>query len=86
MNPVRANVSKAPDKYIWSGHKAYLGYCEIAWLTTDYGLSKFGITKEEARIQYSAYILKKESQEELNELKKGFRKDKCLVEMIFWII
>jgi REP element-mobilizing transposase RayT len=78
MNPVRANIVKTPDIYIWSGHNAYTGLSEIAWLTTDYGLSKFGTTREEASLQYYSYILKKENHEELDELRKGFKEGHLL--------
>jgi putative transposase len=78
MNPVRANIVKDPEKYMWSSHNAYLGGSEIAWLTTDYGLSKFGKNRGEARLMYSEYVLKKESQQEIDELRKRFKDGQVL--------
>lgn len=78
LNPVRAKIVSAPEKYRWSSHGAYLGDQEFTWLTTDYGLSKFGKLKEEARRSYKAYVLKIESSEELNELRHQFKDGQVL--------
>jgi REP element-mobilizing transposase RayT len=72
MNPVRARLVKEPNDYPWSAHGAYLGDTEFAWLTTNYGLSKFASNLEEARLKYRDYVLKEESEEELKELRQGF--------------
>jgi putative transposase len=78
MNPVRANIVATPEIYGWSSHNAYIGRDEITWLTVDYGLSKFGDNREEAKKFYTAYILKLERPEELNELRKGFKDGQVL--------
>jgi hypothetical protein len=58
--------------------QCFLGQDAITWLTTDYGLSKFGRTIEEARIFYSAYISKIETNEELAELRSNFKDGQVL--------
>ncbi len=83
LNPVRANNVQNPKNYIWSSHNAYLGNDQIAWLTTDYGLSKFGKTVEEARAVYSLYASKVESPEELIELRRRFKDGQVLGENDF---
>ncbi len=78
QNPVRASLVKNPSDYLWSGHNVYLGKNEIAWLTTDYGLSKFDNIKEIARSYYQAYVLKQESQDEINELRAKIKDGQVL--------
>lgn len=56
MNPVHAGMVTDPAAYRWSSHRAYLGLESIPWLTTDFGLSTFGITVEQARAQYSTFM------------------------------
>ena len=80
LNPVRANIVQTPEDFFWSSHNAYLGQDEITWLTTGYGLSKFGRTVEEARVLYSIYSSKAESHEELAELKGSFKDGQVLGE------
>ena len=80
LNPVRANIVQTPENYFWSSHNAYLGQNEIYWLTTGYGLSKFGRTVEEARALYSMYSSKVESYEELEELRSSFKDGQVLGE------
>ena len=78
MNPVRAGIAIAPEQYVWSSHNAYLGTNEISWLTFSHGLSKFSKILEEAKFLYATFILKKEREEELEELRKGFRDGQVL--------
>lgn len=78
MNPVRAKLVQSPEEYVWSGHNTYIGKSEISWLTIDYGLSKFNKIKGNAQTMYSTYVLKKESQEETDQLRKGFRDGQLL--------
>ena len=33
MNPVRAKLLRDPEENQWSGHSAYVGSADIAWLT-----------------------------------------------------
>lgn len=78
LNPVRAKIVKTPEKYLWSSHNAYLGSDEITWLTTNYGLLKFGRTDKEARDSYSSYTSKVETQEELAKLRSSFKDGQVL--------
>ncbi len=39
LNPVRAEMAKTPEEYLWTGHRAYLGKETLPWLTTDWALS-----------------------------------------------
>lgn len=72
MNPVRANLVKDPEGYPWSAHRAYLGYMEFVWLTTNHGLSKFAANLGEARLKYQDFVLKQEPEDGLKELRQGF--------------
>ncbi len=78
MNPVRANMVKEPLDYHWSGHKTYLGEDEIAWLTHEPALAKFDPVLGRARKLYNDYILKRASQEELEEFRRGFKDGQVL--------
>lgn len=73
MNPVRAKLVNEPGDYRWSGHRVYMDQDALAWLTTDYGLAKFDSILHQARKKYTAYVLKMETQEELAELRAGFK-------------
>ena len=42
LNPVRAGLVKGPERYPWSGHRAYLGKVRLDWLETRWVLSQFG--------------------------------------------
>jgi REP element-mobilizing transposase RayT len=57
LNPVRAGVVKEPKDYPWSGHRAYLGFETIPWLTTDWVLSQFSERLSNARRTYEKFIL-----------------------------
>jgi len=67
LNPVRAGVVKDASKYRWSGHNAYLGDEEIAWLTKDWLLGQLAKRRSLARKRYAQFI-----QEGINE---GYRKE-----------
>ena len=71
-NPVRAHITQTPENYIWSSHNTYLFRNSMEWVTIDYGLSKFGIDLNDSLTRYSAFILKAEAEEELNELRSNF--------------
>ena len=78
MNPVRAQMIKEPGEYTWSGHSAYLGNMESTWLTTEHGLAKFADRIGIARSRYQEYLLLKESEDGLKELRKGFNEGQIL--------
>jgi putative transposase len=56
LNPVRAGIAKTPEKYVWSGHRAYLGLKTIPWLSTDWVLSHFSKKVPLAREAYRRFV------------------------------
>ena len=78
LNPVRANITNSPEKYLWSSHNAYLNKNKIKWLTTEYGLLQFCLTIKEATSYYQSYVLEGESLEELEDLRKNFKDGQLL--------
>ncbi len=56
LNPVRAGMVRKPEKYPWSGHRAYLGLETIPWLTTDWVLSQFSEKVSVARRAYMKFV------------------------------
>jgi hypothetical protein len=56
LNPVRAGIVRKPEKYPWSGHRAYLGLETIPWLTTDWVLSQFSEKVPVARRAYMKFV------------------------------
>jgi len=57
LNPVRAGMVKEPKDYPWSGHRAYLGFETIPWLTTNWVLSLFSERLSNARRAYEKFVL-----------------------------
>jgi hypothetical protein len=57
LNPVRAGMVDAPEKYPWSGHGVYLGKQSIPWLTTSTMLNQFGKSTKQARSRYGVFVL-----------------------------
>lgn len=68
-NPVRAGMVARPEDYPWSSHAAYLGRESLPWLTTEFGLSLFGRTRESALRSYRIVMAQTEfaSEERLLE-------------------
>jgi putative transposase len=56
LNPVRAGLVSDPLDYRWSGHRAYLGKEEVAWLSTDWVVSQFDDRLGTARRRYRSFI------------------------------
>ena len=56
LNPVRAALMEEPSDYPWSGHRAYLGKEQVAWLSTDWVLSQFDDRLGVARRRYRAFV------------------------------
>jgi REP element-mobilizing transposase RayT len=56
LAPVIANKVIAPDDYLWSSHRAYLGYKSVARITTDFGLSLLAPDTVHARVAYHQFI------------------------------
>ncbi len=57
LNPVRANLTKNVNEYLWSGHRAYLGLETIPWLTKDWVLNIFSNELNIAQRRYEEYVL-----------------------------
>jgi putative transposase len=56
LSPVLANRVVAPADYLWSSHRAYLGYKSVAKITTDFGLSLLAVDRTRARVAYHQFI------------------------------
>jgi len=64
LNPVRAKIVDAPEKYEWSSYQYYIGLKKSpAWLKKDFILGYFGCKIKEATFEYKKFVrrlLKKE--------------------------
>jgi putative transposase len=56
LNPVRARLVTDPARYVWSGHRAYLGSIALPWLTTESVLGQLGGNLGVARRRYARFI------------------------------
>lgn len=57
LNPVRAGMVSAPQKWRWSSYRATGGKTKKeSYLATDWILGHFGKTKSEARINYRQFV------------------------------
>lgn len=56
LSPVIANKVVTPGDYLWSSHRAYLGYPSVARVQTEFGLSLFAADPARARVAYHQYI------------------------------
>ena len=83
LNPVRAKIVKAPEGYAWSGHRAYMGYDKIPWLTTDWVLSQFSQRLKTAREKYSEFIMEGKGEGHRQEFYSGTREGRLLGDDIF---
>jgi len=70
-NPVRAGLAAMPGQYPWSSHRAYLGLEAVPWLTTDWVLSRFAGTEQEARALYAKFVQAGISEEHRVEFHRG---------------
>src|SRR3989440_11173399 len=57
LNPVRARMVSSPDKYEFSGHRAYLGMPSIGIVDVDPVLRHFGVKKALAREHYREFVM-----------------------------
>ena len=58
LNPLRANLVRAPEEWPWSSHVYMLGKKEAAvWLDTDWLLTQFAATRERAVRAYSQFVM-----------------------------
>jgi len=56
LTPVIANKVIAPADYLWSSHRAYLGYKSVTNVVTDFGLSLLAESPAQARVAYHQFI------------------------------
>jgi REP element-mobilizing transposase RayT len=71
LNPVRARLVRDPARYIWSGHRAYLGHITLPWLTTESVLGQLGDNLGVARRRYARFIAEGMGQEHRIEFYAG---------------
>jgi len=67
LNPVRAGITRVPEDYRWSSHRAYLAREQLSWLTTSMVLSQLSTASSVARRKFQAFVLE--------GLKEGRRED-----------
>lgn len=56
LAPVVANTAVTPSDYLWSSHRAYLGFKSVAAITTDFGLSLLAPAPTQARTAYNRFV------------------------------
>ncbi len=83
LNPVRANLTKRPEIYLWSSHRAYLGKENISWLTTKSVLSQFGKNTDTARLQYCTFVNQGVNEKYRNEFTLGTHEGRILGDELF---
>ncbi len=71
LNPVRANMVKKPDEYLWTSYQFYTGQKKKpGWLKTDLVLSYFGRNIRAAQKSYRKFVLAGIDKEYDSPLKK----------------
>ena len=56
LNPVRAKIVKRPERFPYSGHRAYLGLDESGLVDTEPVLRHFGASKQRAVEMYQRFV------------------------------
>lgn len=56
LNPMVANMVDSPERYPWSSDRAYLGFRQESWLTTDFVLGVIGTNKRKATDAYQTFM------------------------------
>ena len=57
LNPVRAGMVATPEQWPWSSYRAMVGEAPVPpWLAVDALLSLFGPARDDARLQYRAFV------------------------------
>jgi hypothetical protein len=86
LNPVRANIVKYPEDYLWSSHRAYMGQIAYTWLHQDLVLKSFGESKAESLEKFLQYLHidnayeKQEFSDIRKSLHNGFYGDEAFIE------
>ena len=78
LNPVRAKLVKDPEKYRWSGHRAYMGQETLPWLTTEWVLSQFAQRQKTARTRYREFVANGKSEGHRAEFHQGTSEGRIL--------
>lgn len=78
LNPVRAKIVKSPEDYLWSGHRAYMGYEEIPWLTTEWVLSQYAQRQKTAIAKYSEFVMEGKDEGHQQKFNIGTRENRLL--------
>jgi hypothetical protein len=55
-NPIEAKITKSLEEYRWCSHRAYLDMDEYTWLTTDEVLSRFSLSRLEAKQRLKDFV------------------------------
>jgi len=56
LNPVRAGIVEAPEKYLWTSHLIYLGQGKSPLVDSAFVLRQFGRSRSQARRRYRQFI------------------------------
>jgi len=56
LNPVRADLVKNPEEYLWSSYRAHVGLVTLAWLDEDPCYAGLGITATERHSRYAQWV------------------------------
>jgi len=76
LNPVRAAMVEHPRDYTWSGYRARLGQTDpIVPLATPASFAVLGHTEEERRLRYQDFVSARNSQEELDQIRTGVKRN-----------
>ena len=59
LNPVKARMVTDANEYRWSSHRVYLGTDSLPWVTSEYGLSFFGNSIDDARRAYRDFMMQR---------------------------
>ena len=89
LNPIRANLVKAPVDYPWSSHRAYAGKERLPWLRMEPILSYFGGNLSHSRKLFLGFVEQNLQNGHKDEFSGGEKSDSrllggdCFREMIY---
>lgn len=70
LNPLRAGITKQPDKYSWSSYRYYINKEYIPeWLEVDFILGYFSKRRSVARRKYREFVIESIDQKDYDPLK-----------------
>lgn len=56
LNPLRCHLVEKPEEYTWSGHNTYMGKEAMLWVNTEWVLSRFSVSEEQARKKFRKFV------------------------------